>query len=48
MHAATIYDAGGDDKLMFFFTGLRNVITLKILRATQVSIETTIHFPSLL
>ena len=23
MHAATIYDAGGDDKLMFFFTGLK-------------------------
>jgi hypothetical protein len=23
MHAAIIYDAGGDDKLMFFFTGLR-------------------------
>ena len=22
MHAATIYDAGGDDKLMFFFRGL--------------------------
>ena len=21
MHAATIYDAGGDDKLMFFFHG---------------------------
>ena len=21
MHAATIYDAGGDDKLMFFFQG---------------------------
>ena len=22
MHAATIYDAGGDDKLVCFFTGL--------------------------
>ena len=26
MHAATIYDAGGDDKLVFFFHGPNHVL----------------------
>ena len=54
MHAATIYAAGGDDKLMFFFTGVilapsRHIVEEEPHLCLHVSVaEKTLCFSSLL